>query len=31
MIETVFVISFIIAAIIGTVAVKKNWKIAEYL
>jgi len=31
MIETVLVISFIVAAIIGTVAVKKKWKIADYL
>jgi hypothetical protein len=31
MIETVFIISFIIAAIIGTIAVKKNWKIVDYL
>jgi hypothetical protein len=31
MIEMVFIISFILAAIIGTIAVKKNWKIADYL
>jgi hypothetical protein len=31
MIETIFVISFIVAAIIGTIAAKKKWKISEYL
>ena len=31
MIETILVILFIVAAIIGTVAVKRNWKIADYL
>jgi hypothetical protein len=31
MIETIFAITFIIAAIIGIVAGKKNWKIADYL
>jgi hypothetical protein len=31
MIETIFAISFIVAAIIGTIAAKKKWKISEYL
>ena len=31
MIETIFAITFIIAAIIGIVTGKKNWKIADYL
>ena len=31
MVETIFAITFIIAAIIGTVAAKKKWKISEYL
>ncbi len=31
MIEIIFAISFIIAAIIGTIAAKKKWKISEYL
>ncbi len=31
MVETIFALTFIIAAIIGTVAAKKNWKIADYL
>ena len=31
MIEIILAISFIIAAIIGTIAAKIKWKISEYL
>ena len=30
MIETIFAVTFIIAAIIGTLAAKKKWKIIDY-
>jgi len=31
MVEFIFAITFVIAAILGHIAVKKNWKIVYYL